>query len=182
MSVVSTILRGVQDGPGVGVVGSAADADRQALSGDRSDLPGRSPHGASASVSGEDLADRDVLERLAQCFPSPATCWRVCSKRRGLWASVRWMARRRSTGPKPLQTGPLRRPNKGHSNCGKGSKIMAQTNGDARPTAATVCSSTEIIPVIADRAYNTDNLRSQLRTVGWHLVSPHRRLLEHYEN
>jgi hypothetical protein len=114
MSVVSTILRGVQDGPGVGVVGSAADADRQALSGDRSDLPGRSPHGASASVSGGDLADRDVLERLAQCFPSPATCWRVCSKRRGLWASVRWMARRRSTGPKPLQTGPLRRPNKGH--------------------------------------------------------------------
>ena len=76
--VGSTVLRGVQDGPEVGVVGSAVDADCDALSGHLSDSPGRSPHGAAASVSGGHLADRGALKRPAPVFPKSSHVLAVC--------------------------------------------------------------------------------------------------------
>jgi len=78
---------------------------------------------------------------------------------------------------------------------GKGTKLVLVADGQGLPVACRIASARpaevtlargtldkvrrpkakRVIPVVADRAYDSDTLRHQLRSSGWDLVCPHRR-------
>ena len=80
---------------------------------------------------------------------------------------------------------------------GKGTKLVLVADGQGLPVACPIASARpaevtlargrgtldkvrrpkakRVIPVVADRTYDSDTLRHQLRLSGWDLVSPHRR-------
>ena len=154
VSVLWAVSPGVQDGPEVGVVESAMDADRTPVSVDSSDSRRRSADGATASVSGGDLVDSPhggEMERPAAVLPQSGHVLastagldkvRNLSSGRGLGpADARWTGKDRLVrGHRRWQLcqGQKGGEKVGNTKCGKGLKIMALTTGDGLPLAATV--------------------------------------------